>query len=136
MSGLFKSSFNRENSRSSVSKINWQPLIAVPQVEDLQNRSKQSPEKTFLIFKHSTRCGISSMALRRFEEEWEAIENIELFFLDLIQYRDVSQKIQNHFNVWHESPQAIVIKNGEVIYHASHSAISAQAISSLLAKTA
>ena len=76
------------------------------------------------------------MALRRFEKEWKTEDSVELFFLDLIQYRDISQKIQNHFNVWHESPQAILVKNGEVIYHASHSAISAQAISSLLAKTA
>ena len=82
-----------------------------------------SHEKPQLIFKHSTRCSISSMAKSRLEREWN-LESVEPWYLDLIAYRNVSTAIASQLGVYHESPQAIVLKDGVVVYDASHNAIS------------
>ena len=82
-----------------------------------------------VIFKHSTRCSISLMAKRNFELDWNAIpENTTLYFLDLIAHRDVSALIAETFQVHHESPQVLLIKDGECILDLSHSDISAEEI--------
>ena len=78
-----------------------------------------------VIFKHSTRCSISMMAKRRFELDWEQFpKEIPLYFLDLIQHRDISGKIAADFSVHHESPQLLLIKDGECILDQSHGEIS------------
>lgn len=85
--------------------------------------------KLFLIFKHSTRCSISSMAKSRLERNWiSEIPISQLFYLDIIRYRSISNQLAEEFSVVHESPQVIVMKNGEVIYTASHNSISPQTI--------
>jgi len=82
-----------------------------------------------VIFKHSTRCSISLMAKRNFELDWNAIpENTTLYFLDLIAHRDISALIAETFQVHHESPQVLLIKDGECILDLSHSDISAEGI--------
>ncbi|MFI5452020.1 bacillithiol system redox-active protein YtxJ [Pedobacter sp. UC225_61] len=82
-----------------------------------------------VIFKHSTRCSISLMAKRNFELDWSAIpENTTLYFLDLIAHRDISALIAETFQVHHESPQVLLIKDGECILDLSHSDISAEEI--------
>jgi bacillithiol system protein YtxJ len=93
-------------------------------------------EKPILIFKHSTRCSISSMVLSQFENDFlnEVIgetnleSKVNLLFLDLIKYRDLSNKIAVDFNVIHQSPQLIVIQNNIILHHASHEKISVQKI--------
>ena len=78
-----------------------------------------------LIFKHSTRCSISLMAKRRFEMDWSELpDNLPLYYLDLIKYRDISNQIAEDFQVHHQSPQLLVIKDGECILDQSHSSIS------------
>ena len=80
-----------------------------------------------LIFKHSTRCSISMMAKRRFELDWDSFPpNMPLYFLDLIRYRDLSNQIAQIFQVHHESPQLLLIKDGECILDQSHGAISVE----------
>ena len=82
-----------------------------------------------VIFKHSTRCAISSMAKRNFELSWDLIPaSIPLYFLDLINYRDISALVAETFQVQHESPQVLLIKDGECVLDASHSDISAEEI--------
>lgn len=110
--------------------MNWISLTNGNQLEEL---IKLSNTKSVLIFKHSTRCGISRMALKSFEMEFEMNENeIDLYFLDLLNYRSLSQDISSKFNVAHQSPQVLVIKNGKVIYHDSHNGISFHAINKIL----
>lgn len=92
--------------------------------EDLTKALELSKEKSVVIYKHSTRCSISSMALNRLERAWTNTEDIEPFYLDLIAHRDLSQKIAEDLNVIHESPQLILVKNGKAIYNASHMDIS------------
>jgi len=98
--------------------MNWHQITNVNDVESIIDRSRVVP---CLILKHSTRCPISSMAKNRLEMSWDIDESeVETYFLDLIRYRDVSNHISSTFGVQHESPQAILIKNGEAVYDASH----------------
>ena len=99
----------------------WIPLSDIQQLEHISNKSKT---KTQVIFKHSTRCGISRMAMNQFVEGYDLTEkDLDLCFLDLLAYREVSNEVGYTFQVMHESPQLLVIKNGVVVAHASHGAI-------------
>ena len=108
--------------------INWRPLTSVHDIEAVIERSNTVP---CLILKHSTRCPISSMAMRRLESSWDLTdENVETYYLDLIQYREVSNYIASEFGVRHESPQALLIKNGNCVHDASHLDISVSSVKS------
>ena len=99
--------------------MNWIELTKEGQLDTLK---ENSINKAQVIFKHSTRCSISSMALNRLERE-EAPTNADFYFLDLIQYRSLSNEVAEKFSVHHESPQVLVIKNGECVYDESHHGI-------------
>jgi bacillithiol system protein YtxJ len=100
--------------------MNWTLLESPDQVSEI----KQQPGYS-LIFKHSTRCSISMMAKRRFEMDWEALpQNLPLYFLDLIKYRELSNQVAQDFQVHHESPQLLLIKDGECVLDQSHGGIS------------
>ena len=87
----------------------------------------KSVEKPQAIFKHSTRCSISSMAKSRLERA-DPAENVDFHFLDLIKHRMLSGQIADEFSVEHESPQILLIKNGDCIYDESHTGISMEEI--------
>lgn len=99
--------------------MNWIALTSIEQIDDIIESSKHHP---VVIFKHSTRCGTSDMVKMRLDRSEEP-DNIDFYFLDLIKYRDISNNISKVFNVYHESPQILLIKNGECIYDESHHAI-------------
>lgn len=94
----------------------WQPLVDAYQVETIK---KDSTQKDILIFKHSTTCSISAMAKMRLESDWNNLE-VEAYYLDLLKYRPISHLISETFDVEHESPQVLLIRNGVCIYDASH----------------
>lgn len=102
--------------------MKWQKLQSVDQLSEIKSLSATKP---VLIFKHSTRCSISSMALSRLERAWKEEDNnkIEPFYLDLIEYRSISNQIAQEFNVMHESPQVLIVKDGKCIKSNSHSGI-------------
>ena len=100
--------------------MNWNILKDYNQVQNLVEASHLKPQA---IFKHSTRCSISVMAKSRLERS-EFPEQIQFHYLDLLQYRDISNKIAEQFGVYHQSPQILLIKNGECIFEETHSAIS------------
>lgn len=114
--GLFSSS------KSKSKKLDWTEINSQ---EELDQAIENSTNQPALFFKHSTRCSISSMALNRFENEWNGETKATLYFIDLIKNREVSNKLAEKSNVFHQSPQAIVLKNKKTIYDASHSSISA-----------
>jgi bacillithiol system protein YtxJ len=100
--------------------MNWTSLESANQVDTI----KQQPGYS-LIFKHSTRCPISMMAKKRFEMDWDKLPtDMPLYFLDLIKHREVSSQIAQDFQVHHESPQMLLIKDGECILDQSHGEIS------------
>lgn len=100
--------------------MNWIELNALQQLSSIKELSNT---KLQVIFKHSTRCSISSVAKNRLEKN-AFPENIDFYYLDLIKHRDISNHIAESFDVYHESPQVLLIKNGECIYDESHSGIS------------
>jgi bacillithiol system protein YtxJ len=96
--------------------MKWHPIKALDQLEQIKAASFTTPQ---VIFKHSTTCSISRMALDRFERA-EAPENVDFHYLDLLNFRPISNEIAEFFQVHHESPQVILIKNGACIYEESH----------------
>ncbi|WP_040253793.1 bacillithiol system redox-active protein YtxJ [Psychroserpens mesophilus] len=98
----------------------WQALTEVSQLDEIE---KRSITRTQVIFKHSTRCGISSMVMNQFVNMYDLDANLDLYYLDLLSYRDVSNEAGYKFQVMHQSPQLLIIKNGVTVAHASHGAI-------------
>lgn len=116
-----------------MNSMSWSELTSLEQLETVINESKQQP---VVIFKHSTRCNISSMAFDRLQRAWDSSENIKPYYLDLIQHRDVSNEIVEKFGVTHQSPQVIILKGGQAIYDNSHMGISYQAVINAVKETA
>lgn len=102
----------------------WIDLSQLSQIDEIK-----AAEGYSLIFKHSTRCSISMMAKRSFERDWDVIPtDVDCYFLDLISHRDISAYIAEVFQVHHESPQLLLIKNGDCILDSSHGDISADEV--------
>ena len=100
--------------------MNWISLESAEQLSGIKQQQGYS-----IIFKHSTRCSISLMAKRRFEMDWKDIpDNLPVYFLDLIKYRDLSNQVSQDFRVYHQSPQMLLIKDGECVLDQSHGSIS------------
>ncbi len=109
--------------------MNWIDLTNEQELEAIKEQSKQHP---VVIFKHSTRCSISAMAKNRLERE-KAVGDTPFYFLDLIRYRALSNKIAADFHVHHQSPQILIIKNGDCVYEDSHNGINMHDIVELIA---
>ena len=89
--------------------MNWKNLESVELLEALLQASYQKP---VAIFKHSTRCSISSMAMSRIERNWDTLPiDFELYYLDLLTYRPVSNAIEAQLGIEHQSPQLLFIEN-------------------------
>ena len=99
--------------------MTWHPLTHIEQLPELLAKSANTPP---MLYKHSTRCSISQVGKNRLEKE-QAPSEIDFHFLDLIAYRSVSNAIAEQFDVHHESPQVLVIRNGACVYDDSHMAI-------------
>lgn len=120
---FFKNIFSgSENQNDDAAKMSWNDLTDLGQLNEIMTLSNEKP---VAIFKHSTRCSVSRMALKQFENEFDFSDKVTPYFLDLIAYRDVSNEIANRFGVQHQSPQLILIKDGKAVYNASHSDIDA-----------
>ena len=100
--------------------MHWNELTSIEQLDLIEVKSETQP---VLIFKHSTRCSISRFALKQFEFEFDMQEVILPYYLDLLNFREVSNEIANRYSVQHQSPQILVLKNREVVYDVSHEGI-------------
>lgn len=118
--GLFNNFFNASSEPKEEKVLPWQALTNVNQLVEIEKRSLA---KTQLIFKHSTRCGISSMVINQFVSMYDLDTNADLYYLDLLNYRDVSNEVGYKFQVLHQSPQLLIIRNGVAVAHASHGTI-------------
>lgn len=97
--------------------IHWLPLESFETIEHIIKRSFEVP---CLIYKHSTRCGICNISKYRLEDDWDFEANeLEAYYLDVLLFRPVSLKVAETFQVHHESPQVLLIVNGECIYDAA-----------------
>lgn len=107
--------------------MNWNKLDNTAQLDELDKISQN--QKVF-IFKHSTRCSISSAALNRLERKWKSEdENVAVpYYLDLISHRDISQAIATKYGVEHQSPQLLVISQGKCVFSETHFDISYESL--------
>ena len=99
------------------SELRWNDLTTLSQLDEINALSNSKP---VLLYKHSTRCHICTISKNRLELYWQAELGIEPYFLDLIAHRDVSDEIARRYQVTHQSPQVLLIRNGKCVYHASH----------------
>ena len=112
--------------------IEWLALEKEQQLDEIVQLSHDVHVDAVAIFKHSTRCSISSMAKNRLERSWNpGNKNIPVYYLDLLSFRQLSTEVANRFNLMHESPQLLLIQKGELRAQASHSAISSALIEEL-----
>ena len=109
------------------------PWIFLTSENQLEEITSKSYDKTQVIFKHSTRCSISSISMNKFVKNYTIpSEDADLYYLDLLNYRSVSDEVGYKFQIMHQSPQVLVIKNGEAVYDASHYAIQTDKILELI----
>lgn len=126
--GLFNKLFGASSSSSTGSdqsnqenETPWIDLNSMDQLNAIMEKSKTKPQ---FIFKHSTRCGVSRMVISQFKRDYQLSKNdADLYYLDLLAYRTVSNEIADRFQVMHQSPQLVVVRNGVVVAHESHSGI-------------
>ena len=100
--------------------MQWIQLVSEEQLTQIVQKSAEKPQ---VIFKHSTRCSISSVAYQRLQKATQP-DGLDFYYLDLLAHRPLSNRIAETFSVHHESPQILVIKDGKCIYDESHLAIS------------
>lgn len=99
--------------------MNWNTLTTEEQLTAIRERSFTRPQ---LIFKHSTRCSVSQVAKTRLEST-NAPSGVDFHFLDLIRYRSLSDQIASDLRVSHESPQVLLVRDGDCVFDESHLAI-------------
>ena len=109
---------NKTSKEVEETYLNWTSLISVDEINTIKEISKS---QAILIFKHSTRCGISRVVIKKFESLFnEENKQLKVYYLDLLNFREVSSKLSEVFQVIHQSPQLLVIKNGISVNDESH----------------
>lgn len=130
--GLFSNFLKGSEENKNSVEMQWIFLTEKSQIEEIILKSATKP---VLIFKHSTRCGVSRMALKNFERDYDIEKTaLELYFLDILKYRELSNEVSKSLAVHHQSPQILLIKNKSVIYHDSHYQISVETVKEVLLK--
>ncbi|QNL50055.1 bacillithiol system redox-active protein YtxJ [Olivibacter sp. SDN3] len=105
--------------------MKWIELESIEELDSIVHSGSYT-----VIFKHSTRCPVSSMAKRQFEFEGDLIpEKTPIYLLDLIKHRSISNEIAERWNIRHESPQVLLVKGNQCIYSESHNDIEAAKVS-------
>jgi len=117
---------SKKDSPKKASNVNWLALTEITQLDEIIEESKSIP---VMILKHSTRCSVSLMAKNGLDRNWDIDpDSIKTYYLDLLKFRPISNQIAETFNVYHQSPQVLIIKNGKCEYSATHSAINTRSI--------
>lgn len=121
--GFLDSLFGGKEVNENGQEAKFLSLAALSQLDEIDAVSETKP---VVIFKHSTRCSISRFALKQFDAAFSYPEDkIDWYLLDLLNHRDISNEMAYRYNVQHQSPQILVIKNGKAVYHDSHDGIDA-----------
>ena len=124
---FLKNIFKENTSNSTESTNENVKFYTLDKMEQFDEIDEISQTKPVVLFKHSTRCSISRMALKQFDAEFNyPEEKIDWYLLDLLNHRDLSNEIASRFNIVHQSPQIVVIRNGKAVFNASHDSISAE----------
>ena len=123
-SNIFKNSNSAEQNTSK--QLDWKQLKTLSEIDEIIKNSETKPQ---VIFKHSTTCGISRMVLKSLERDYDIDSDVlDFYYLDLKAFREISNTVAEKFQVWHESPQIIIINNGVATYNNSHGGVTIEAI--------
>jgi len=115
--------FGTKKEKEPEKVVPWQLLTSEEQLDEI---AADSSGDLIAVFKHSIRCGISSMILRRFEREYDLeLGDVKLYIVDILNHRHISDEVMKRFQVWHESPQLILLRNGKTLAHFSHHQVQA-----------
>lgn len=111
--------------------MNWIKLTEESQLDQIREESKDQP---VMIFKHSITCSTSNMVVNRLERSWneKEMENVQIYLLELQNYRQISNAIAEQFAVRHESPQVLIIRDGKAVYSRSHFEINFSALQEVI----
>jgi len=124
---FLKNIFKENTSNSAETSKEEVKFFTLDKMEQFDEIDEISNTKPVVLFKHSTRCSISRMALKQFETEFNfPEEKIDWYLLDLLNHRDLSNEIASRYNVVHQSPQILVIQNGKAVFNTSHDSIAAE----------
>jgi len=124
---FLKNIFKETSSNASENSKEDVKYFELNKMEQFDEMDEISATKSIVIFKHSTRCSISRMALKQFDAAFNyPEEKIDWYLLDLLNHRDLSNEIAHRYNVTHQSPQILVIQNGKAVFNASHDSIAAE----------
>lgn len=124
---FLKNIFKETSSNASENSKEDVKYFELNKMEQFDEMDEISITKSIVIFKHSTRCSISRMALKQFDAAFNyPEEKIDWYLLDLLNHRDLSNEIAHRYNVTHQSPQILVIQNGKAVFNASHDSIAAE----------
>jgi bacillithiol system protein YtxJ len=116
--GLFNKILGSKVKEEKETNVNWIPLNSLEQIKTIKELSKS---ETIFVFKHSTRCGISSMVIKRFENLFDSsMNNIKVYYLDLLNFRAISDEVGYSFQAQHKSPQLLIIRNEVAVLNVSH----------------
>ncbi len=119
--GIFDRVFGKKDQTAEhKAQLPWIPLESLAQLETIKELSQERPQ---VILKHSSTCGISRVVLKMFKDSYDINWNCDLYFLTIQSHRDISNGIAEQFGIRHESPQLLVVKQGEVTFHTSHGGI-------------
>lgn len=128
--GLFDTFFGKKSEAKTEKNNTWHPLSEIDQLNDVLEQSVDQPQ---LIFKHSTKCGVSTVAKKNLEAVFEQITpHADIHIVNIIEDREVSNKIASELNVRHESPQLIKVHQQEILWDISHGKIQPQKVLELL----
>lgn len=116
--GLFNKILGSKVKEEKETNVNWIPLNSLEQIKTIKELSKS---ETIFVFKHSTRCGISGMVIKRFENLFDSsMNNIKVYYLDLLNFRAISDEVGYSFQAQHQSPQLLIIRNEVAVLNVSH----------------
>lgn len=105
------------------------PLTDLKQLANLSSDVNKPRLNGVLLFKHSTRCIISKMALRELEKDWHYDnDEVEVYMIDVLNNRQISNQIADIYSVRHESPQILFLKGDSCLGNASHGDVSIQTV--------
>jgi bacillithiol system protein YtxJ len=111
-------------SKSAEAETQFIPVTDAQELEELFARSHSQP---VILFKHSTTCPISAAAYQQMSRSGSAVA------LVVVQRaRDISRQVETLTGVRHESPQAIILRNGQAVWSAAHWDVTADAVKSAL----
>jgi bacillithiol system protein YtxJ len=108
--------------------------MRIQSIQELNDALERSASQPLLLFKHSTRCPISAGAHKEAEAYLNGTprEDVTYGLIYVIENRDVSNEAAERLGVKHESPQAILIKDGQAVWHTSHSKITKSTLEEIL----